>query len=49
MMPWSLLIALDKNGEAQGELYLDDGISVHPNDTKNVEARPSNSSFVLLY
>ncbi|KAI7576721.1 glycoside hydrolase family 31 protein, partial [Hortaea werneckii] len=44
MMPWSLLIALDKNGEAQGELYLDDGISVHPNDTKNVELRFSRGT-----
>ncbi|KAI7490215.1 putative alpha-glucosidase AgdA [Hortaea werneckii] len=35
-MPWSLLIALDKNGEAQGELYLDDGISIRPNETKNL-------------
>lgn len=48
-MPWSLLIALDKDGEAQGELYLDDGISVHPNDTKNVEVCPSSRSVLLLY
>ncbi|KAI7396946.1 glycoside hydrolase family 31 protein [Hortaea werneckii] len=43
-MPWSLSIALDKNGEAQGELYLDDGISVHPNVTKNVELRFSRGT-----
>lgn len=37
--PWSLLIALDKNGMASGELYLDDGINIIQNATKNVEVR----------
>lgn len=41
-VPWSLLIALDKNGEASGELYLDDGISLVPNATKNVEVSELN-------
>ncbi|CAD0013396.1 unnamed protein product, partial [Aureobasidium pullulans] len=35
--PWSLLIALDKDGKASGELYLDDGINIIQNATKNVE------------
>lgn len=35
--PWSLLVALDKNQKAQGELYLDDGISMIQNATKTVE------------
>ena len=41
MSSWSFLIALDRNGEAEGELYLDDGISVEVNATKNVEVRKS--------
>ena len=36
-MPWSLIVALDKDGAASGELYLDDGISLLPNATKNVQ------------
>lgn len=35
--PWSLLVALDRNGAAQGELYLDDGISIVPPATKNIQ------------
>lgn len=35
--PWSLIIALDKNGAASGELYLDDGVSLVQNATKNVD------------
>lgn len=34
--PWSLIVALDKNAQANGELYLDDGVSLKPNATKNV-------------
>lgn len=36
-MPWSLLIALDKNGSAEGSLYLDDGVSLIQSASKNVE------------
>ncbi|KAF7189060.1 Alpha-glucosidase [Pseudocercospora fuligena] len=35
--PWSLIVALDATGKAEGELYLDDGISLKPAATKNVE------------
>ena len=37
--PWTLLVALDKNGKAQGDLYLDDGVSLVQNATKNVRVR----------
>ena len=36
-MPWSLLVALDSNSEAEGSLYLDDGVSLNPSATKKVE------------
>lgn len=40
-MPWSLLVALDKQGEAKGELYLDDGVSLVQESTKYIEvSRP---------
>ncbi|KAK3656414.1 hypothetical protein LTR56_003117 [Elasticomyces elasticus] len=42
--PWSLIVALDKNGQAKGELYLDDGISLAPNATKNVEFSFTNNT-----
>lgn len=35
--PWSLLVALDKDGNAEGELYLDDGISLVQNATKEIK------------
>ncbi len=43
-MPWSLLIALDKQGEAQGELYLDDGLSMQQAATKYIEFSYSNGT-----
>ncbi|KAK3615829.1 hypothetical protein LTR56_026354 [Elasticomyces elasticus] len=41
---WSLLVALDKNGQAKGEFYLDDGIGLGPNATKNVEFSFTNNT-----
>lgn len=37
--PWSLIVALDKDGSAEGELYLDDGISYVQDATKYIEVR----------
>jgi alpha-glucosidase len=36
LSPWSLIVALDKNGEAVGDLFLDDGINIVQNATKEV-------------
>lgn len=47
-MPWSLLIALDKNGEGEGELYLDDGVSLVQDATKNVEVSGCYASISSL-
>lgn len=35
--PWSLLVALDMEGSATGQLYLDDGESIAPNATRLVD------------
>lgn len=43
-MPWSLLVALDRNGEANGTLFLDDGISIVQNATKNVQVSEETAS-----
>lgn len=37
--PWSLIVALDKHGSAQGELCSDDGISYVQDTTKFIEVR----------
>ncbi|EAW10465.1 glycoside hydrolase family 31 protein [Aspergillus clavatus NRRL 1] len=42
--PWSLLAALDGNQTASGQLYLDDGSSVNPSSTLNVEFAATHSS-----
>ncbi|USW50539.1 Putative glycoside hydrolase family 31, galactose mutarotase-like domain superfamily [Septoria linicola] len=34
--PWSLIVALDKDSKASGELFIDDGISITQEATKNV-------------
>lgn len=39
MNPWSILIALDSEQQAKGELYLDDGVSQEPSDIKEIEVR----------
>lgn len=41
--PWSLLIVLDEDGKACGDLYLDDGYSVNPDETKHVSLRYEES------
>lgn len=40
--PWDILVALDKNGHAKGDLYLDDGVSIHPNATLTAEFAVQN-------
>ena len=37
--PWKLWVALNLEGTAQGELYLDDGESIDPEDTLEVQVR----------
>ena len=37
--PWSLIVALDKDGKAEGDLYLDDGIYVVQEATKEIHVR----------
>lgn len=31
--PWNLLVALNSTGEASGQIYIDDGVSIKPNST----------------
>ena len=40
---WQLVIALDKNGQASGELYQDDGESIHPSQAKYSTFRVSKN------
>jgi alpha-glucosidase len=40
--PWDILVALDKDGSASGDLYLDDGVSVKPNATLTAEFTVQN-------
>lgn len=44
--PWSLLVALDTKGNAEGDLYLDDGISLVQTATKEVKV---SRLFITLY
>ena len=39
MNPWSILVALDGKREAEGELYLDDGVSQEPTEIKEIKVR----------
>ncbi|KAI9696289.1 MAG: hypothetical protein M1820_008212 [Bogoriella megaspora] len=42
--PYALLVALDAQGTAQGSLYLDDGYSLEPNETKIVKFNYTNDT-----
>jgi alpha-glucosidase len=42
--PWTLLAALSSDGTASGQLYIDDGESINPDATLNVEFAVSQSS-----
>lgn len=42
--PWALLAALNGDGTASGQLYVDDGESLHPDATLNVDFSAANSS-----
>lgn len=42
--PWSLIVALDQNGESSGELFLDDGISLVVPATKDVQFSFANNT-----
>lgn len=48
MNPWSLLIALDANGNAEGSLYLDDGLSVVQSETKTVTFSYTNNTLTTF-
>lgn len=42
--PWALIVALNSEGAANGQLYLDDGISVTPNATRYVDMTAVNGN-----
>lgn len=44
--PWSLIVALDKKGNASGSLYMDDGESISPNTTLSVEFTVCKSKLI---
>jgi alpha-glucosidase len=44
--PWSLIVALDANGEATGNLYIDDGVSVNPDSSTFIDVS-KHGSFLL--
>lgn len=43
-LPWSVLVALDASGSANGYLYLDDGESLNPEAIKEVEFEANGTS-----
>lgn len=49
MNPWTILIALDSQQEAKGELYLDDGVSQEPTDIKEVQVCCTTNPQQMMY
>ncbi|KAL3475634.1 glycosyl hydrolases family 31-domain-containing protein [Aspergillus californicus] len=45
--PWALLAALSRHGTASGQLYLDDGESIRPDATLDVQFTVANSSLAM--
>jgi len=45
--PWSILVVLDKNGAADGSLYVDDGLSLVQSATKEVEFSYRNDTLSI--
>lgn len=41
--PWGLIVALSEDGDASGELYVDDGESLEPSDTLTISFAASDS------
>ncbi|KAK1757356.1 alpha-glucosidase [Echria macrotheca] len=46
--PWGLIVALDKNGNASGQLYLDDGESLVPSETTWVQFSATHGSSLAI-
>ena len=46
--PWSLLVTLDKTQCAEGELYMDDGVTLYPTDIKTVDVSFLPSPWILV-
>ncbi|KAL4993786.1 glycosyl hydrolases family 31-domain-containing protein [Aspergillus recurvatus] len=47
LTPWALLAALDRDGTALGQLYLDDGESIQPETALYVKFRVSKSTLIV--
>jgi alpha-glucosidase len=37
--PWGLIVALSEDGDASGDLYIDDGESIEPSETKFISLK----------
>jgi alpha-glucosidase len=49
MNSWKFIIALDKEREAKGDLFMDDGVSLEPADTKEVTVSSLLHLFAFVF